>query len=152
NFNTLEELLELSLVEDQGDVALQHLAAFWLLRGKVDDGIARVQAHARKHPDNNLYPQALTYLYRAKGDLAHAREAAEKTGRQDLVEMVLLDQRDWAELAKRFDQTDMGNIEGLGYRAAFHRLAGNAKGLEQALADIRKNAADKTNEEQVWLP
>jgi tetratricopeptide (TPR) repeat protein len=152
NFATLEDLLELSLVEDQGDVALQHLAAFWLLRGKVDDGIARVQAHARKHPDSNLYPQALTYLYRAKGDLAHAREAAEKTGRQDLVEMVLLDQRDWAGLAKVYDQADGGNVEALGYRAAFHRLAGNAKGLEQALADIRKNAADKMDDNSVWLP
>jgi tetratricopeptide (TPR) repeat protein len=151
-FEALEELLELSVVEDQGDVALQNLAAFWLLRGKLDDGITRLQAHARKHQDNNLYPQALTYLYRAKGDWAHAREAADKASRQDLVEQVLLDQRDWAELAKLYDQTDLGNVERLGYRAAFHRLAGNAKGLEQALADLRKNAADKMDDLSVWLP
>jgi tetratricopeptide (TPR) repeat protein len=150
DFTTLEQLLELGLAMEHSDPMYQNYAAYWLLRGKLDERIKEVRAKVGAEKDTTW--EVLTYLYRAKGDLTSAREAAEKSGRQDLLEQVLADQGDWAGLAKLADGRDnTGNFEGLGFRVAYHRLAGDGPGFEKAVADLQKQVGDQTTDEVVWL-
>jgi tetratricopeptide (TPR) repeat protein len=150
SFDRLEAILELGLTSDKAGLddsrPLTHYTAYWLLRGKLDERIARLRSLADRDPANKRYPEVLAYLYRAKGDLASARTVAEKAGRPRLVTDLLYEVGDWKELARRpavpepagrFRPTD--EIEQLGFRAAFHRLAGNAKDCEAALAELSKN-------------
>jgi tetratricopeptide (TPR) repeat protein len=151
NYGTLEMLLDLALTLEHDDLACQNYAVYWLLRGKVDERIALLLAR-REPPKETAAAEALTFLYRAKGDLPAARQAAERSGRRDLVELVMNDQEDWKGLAALTDQQALENIEALGLRAAYHRLAGDVPGLEKVIADIQKYAANRKNEDEVWLP
>jgi tetratricopeptide (TPR) repeat protein len=151
DFTTLEQLLELGLAVEHGDPMYQNYAAYWMLRGKLDERIKEVRAKLGGEKDTTTW-EVLTYLYRARGDLASAREAAEKTGRQELLEQVLADQGDWAALAKLADGRDStGDFQALGFRVAYHRLAGDGPGLEKAVADLQKQVGDQTTDEVVWL-
>ncbi|HJT79009.1 MAG TPA: HEAT repeat domain-containing protein [Gemmataceae bacterium] len=150
DFGALEDLLELRLTVEHDDTAYQDYAAYWLLRGKLDERIGRLRAALGKGKDGPTY-EALAYLCRARGDLPGARQAAEKAGRQDLADEVLAAQGNWKALAKRADQrAGMGTVEALGFRAAYHRLAGDTAGLDQVVADLRKQA-EGAEPEAVWL-
>ncbi len=150
DFGALEDLLELGLTVEHDDTAYQNYAAYWLLRGKLDERIAHVRATLGKDKDTPKY-ETLAYLCRARGDLGSARQAAEKAGRNDLVEEILTQQGDWKALAKLADERQaMGTVEALGFRAAYHRLAGDAAGLEKVVADIRTKA-EAADPEGVWL-
>src|SRR5262249_23215563 len=79
------------------DAALTDYAAFVILKGQLDTAIARRQADATPRP------AALAVLYRAKGDLASARKSAQDAAATDdgtLLDEILWQQGDWAELAK----------------------------------------------------
>src|SRR5262249_31980982 len=95
----------------------------------------------------------LTCLYRVKGDLPNARWAAEKSGRADLLETVLYDMGDWKALAKKADEIeDTANIEALGFRAAYHRLAGNKDEFEKLVGELRKHTeAEQPDENRLWF-
>ncbi len=122
-------------------------AAYWLLRGKLDERIAFFEARAREG-DPKKANEVLAYLYRAKGDLAAARRAAEKADRRDLVESLLYEAADWKELARLADQANIDHpVEKWGYRAAYQRLAGNDKDFEAALAELRRLAEAKPDQE-----
>jgi tetratricopeptide (TPR) repeat protein len=152
DLGTLEELLELSLAVEHDDQAFQNYAAFWLLRGKLDERITRFVARAAAREGAPTALEALTFLYRAKGDLPAARRVAAHAGRQDLLEMVLVDQQDWSALAKLADErADQAGGEDLGLRAAYHRLAGDTAGMEKALADIRTAATGAGDNDGRWL-
>jgi predicted Zn-dependent protease len=140
NFGALEALLELTLAGDvKGGVS--HYAAYWLLRGRLDDRIAHYKALAARGPDAKRAAEILVYLYRARGDLKAARQAAAKAGRADLVEAFLYEAGAWKELARLPDLTGTTNeIEKDALRAAYHRLAGNRQEFEDALAVLRKHA------------
>jgi tetratricopeptide (TPR) repeat protein len=151
DFTTLEQLLELGLAVEHGDPMYQSYAAYWMLRGRLDERIKEISARPGADKDTTTQ-EVLTYLYRAKGDLTAARGAAEKSGRQDLVDEVLADQGDWAALARLADGRDnTGNFEGLGFRLAYHRLAGDGPGFEKAVADLQKQVGDQTADEVLWL-
>jgi tetratricopeptide (TPR) repeat protein len=94
----------------------------------------------------------LAYLYRAKGDLPAARAAAEKSGRAELVEEVLYQQGDWKALAKRPAGNEFRReVEAMGYRAAYQRLAGDAAGLDATLVELRKFAEGRAEGDvELW--
>jgi tetratricopeptide (TPR) repeat protein len=149
--DTLERLLEANLILPLNESAVQNYAAYWLLRGRLDERIRAWQERAAR-PNEPEARTVLVYLERAKGDLAAARSAAEKTGRQDLLEQVLIDQGDWPALAKRADdRTGNGTPEAHGFRLAFHRLAGDATGLDRAAADLRSHLGPRPEGPVLWL-
>jgi hypothetical protein len=141
NFDRLEALVEASLASDVRS-GVTNYTAFWVLRGKLNERIALHKALAAKGgAEQEQQYQVLAYLHRAKGDLAAARRAAEKSGRKDLVEAILYEAGDWKELARRPDLLGKGNeVEKLGYKAAYARLAGDTKTFEGAVSDLRKSA------------
>src|SRR5207245_9857043 len=82
----------------------------------------------------------LPYLLRAKGDLAGARQAADQSHNDQLVDGILLEQCDWKMLASRHarDGEEDNNIEKLAFRAACHRLAGQSEAAAATLDLIAK--------------
>jgi tetratricopeptide (TPR) repeat protein len=139
DLDTVQGLVEAGL--HSGAMGPSYYAAFWLLRGKLDDRIAFFEKLDADKDEQRQQKNSeiLAYLYRAKGDLAAARRAAEKAKRDDLVEALLFEAADWKALARLPELTNTNRaIEKWGYRAAYHRLAGNAKETEDTLAEVRK--------------
>lgn len=149
NPSLAEELLEqaASINDDGGK---RNYAAYLFVRGRLDDAIDRCRELAQKTGDAQRTRAlgTLAYLLRAKADLAGARAAAEKAEDATLVESLLYEQGDWTELARRADEGTAASqsIESLGFRAAFHRLAGHAEAFAKALDEIRRYAAGNPNE------
>jgi tetratricopeptide (TPR) repeat protein len=150
SFTSLEALLELS-IEADADAAMSSYAAYWLVRGKLKDVISRWKGQATG-PHAKRANEVLTYLYRAQGDLVAARDAAEKTGKADLLEEVLYQQGDWKTLATRQPANGLRrDIEALGYRAAYQRLAGDTAAFERTVAEIRKHTEVRPeNDGEIW--
>ncbi|HXG12652.1 MAG TPA: hypothetical protein VNK04_23040 [Gemmataceae bacterium] len=154
NFDALDQLLELT-VASGGESSVAGYAAYWLLRGKLDERIAHWKPQADK-PDGARAAEILAYLHRARGDLASARRAADKANRLDLVEALLVEQRAWKELAQsQLHQDGRQTVEVLGHKAAYHRLAGSEKvhreAFEAAIADLRKLAENAPGDMERWL-
>src|SRR5262249_32016764 len=62
-------------------------------------------------------------------------------GNQKLLEALLYEAGDWKELAGLPALVGFGDAaDRAAYRAAFHRLAGNAREMEEALAEVRQRA------------
>lgn len=145
DYETAEALLDLSLADmRQANAGIANYVAYWLLRGKLPARIAHHEAllkiaDGKKETDKQY--EILALLHRAAGNLEAARETADKGGRRALAENMLYEAGDWKALAARKDLT-FGNSasEKLAYRAAFHRLAGDAKGMDEALEGLRKLA------------
>jgi tetratricopeptide (TPR) repeat protein len=150
SFTHLEALLELGIAADT-EQAMTSYAAYWLLRGRIDEAVARWKAEADK-PGNKRAYEVLAYLYRAKGELPAARVAAFKAGKADLIEQVLYDQGDWKALAERPAVSEYRrDIEALGFHAAYQRLAGEGEALNGTLAGLRKHAEGRPgNDVEVW--
>ncbi len=138
NYDTLELLLDVLLAND-AEQGVGHYAAYWMMRGKLDERIAHFRAIAGKGPDGPRSWEVLANLYHAKGDLADARDAVDRAERPELADAILFEAGDWKELARRPIHTESNTpYEALGFQAAYRRLAGDAKGFEDALADLRK--------------
>ena len=152
--------LEQNLGDDFGRL---RLATFLLATGRIDARIDEVRARLKQAPcadDARL----LTYLARANGDAATARQAAETAQDPALLKAVLVEQRQWAEAARLQaahpcppptptglrapEQETHQRIEQLGLLAAYQRLAGDQAACDQSAAEIQKLAAahaeDKT--------
>ncbi len=152
NFATLDELTELSLSVRAENPILQNYAAYWLLRGKLDERIAEQKARAERN-DDAVARQALAFLYRARGDRDELRKVAEKAGRLDVLQAVLAEAGDWKALSRLAEKDDgSADAETLGLRAAYHRLAGNAVAFDGALVELRKLADDSAGGDPVWGP
>src|SRR5262249_57445510 len=95
----LEERLELCLRSEK-DLAYRNYAAFLLLSGRLDDRIAEYRRRAEQ-PNEATAAVVLVYLYRAKGDLAGARWAAEQSGNEHLTQPILSEQADWKAIRAR---------------------------------------------------
>ena len=142
-----------------GEQAVRDLAALLLLQGDaaaLDERVARLKplvadastetaARARS-------ARLLAYLCRARGDLAAARWAAEQAGEPALLELVLAESGAWKELAQRAAARLSARppaedtVEELGFAAAYHRLAGDADGLERYAQRILAVAARRADE------
>jgi tetratricopeptide (TPR) repeat protein len=140
NYDALEPLIDVLVAADV-ERGAGYYAAYWLLRGKLDERIALFKATAGKGPDGKRTWEIVAHLYHAKGDLAAARGAAEKADKPALVDALLFEGGDWKELAKRATHAEAESAsENLGFQATYRRLAGDAKGFEDALAELRKLA------------
>jgi len=150
SFANLETLLELA-VAAEAELAMPSYAAYWLLRGRLDEAISHWKTEAAK-PDAKRAHEVLAYLYRAKGDLPAARGAAEKAGKPELEEAILYEHGDWKALARLpAAPGQRREIEALGFRAAYQRLAGDVADFNAAVADIRKYAeAQIGNDVEAW--
>lgn len=134
----LQELLEVALDDPNSPVAQQNYAAYWLLAGKLDERIAHHKALLAKTPDKRGQ-ELLALLCRAKGDYKEAIVAALKAGNEELVDNLLYESANWAELVKRGANVKHGDaIESLGYRAAFARLAGDQKAFDERIDELKK--------------
>jgi len=138
-YDALEPLIELLVAADV-ERGSGYYAAYWQMRGKLDERIAELKAMSGKLLDVKRTWEIVAYLYHAKGDLVAARDAAEKADKPALVEALLAEGGEWKELAKRATNIEASPFEQLGFRAAYYRLAGDAKGFEDALAGLRKLA------------
>jgi hypothetical protein len=138
-----------------GEPAVRDLAALLLLDGggsRLDERVGRLKPlvadTSLDKPARTRPARLLAYLLRAKGDLPAARWAAEQAGEPALLELLLVESAQWPEMAarslKRPNLDD--SAEDLGYAAAYHRLAGDAAGLD-ALAAKLLALADKRPDE-----
>src|SRR5262249_40422263 len=138
-----EELLELCLTHN-AEPTLRHFAAFLEYSGRLDAKIEQYRQRASQ-PNGAQAAEVLTYLYRARGGLNRAREAAEKSGDKSLWYAILYEQGDWKTLAREVDTLktppDVDPVQALGYRAAYHRLAGEKEEFERLVGEIRKAAS-----------
>jgi hypothetical protein len=117
-----------------------YVTAFWLLRGKPEETVARFEALAAV-PDQRRAAEVLAYLYRARGDLAAARKTAEKARNRELIEGLLYEAADWKALAAKPAIVNAETpLEQAAFRAAYQRLAGKDKDMEASLAEVRKLA------------
>jgi tetratricopeptide (TPR) repeat protein len=140
-FDNVEELLELSL--KNGDKqAMRNYAAFLYLTGRLDARIPAWSAKAKKLTGFQA-AETLMYMYRVKGDYASARKAAQRTEKKALPTAILFEQADWKELAAGHGPPSESSdpLEQLSFSAAYHRLAGNAKEFDKAIAAVREFAA-----------
>jgi predicted Zn-dependent protease len=142
NRTVLESLLELTLNSDRA-ANLPNYTAFHLLQGTLDARIAHFKKLADNDKEKEQANETLFYLYRAKGNVQAAKDAAEKARRPALVLGLLEEHAMWKELASReFPMEERQEVERLGYRAAYQRLAGNEKALAEVAEAIRKFARD----------
>ncbi|MFO0809806.1 MAG: hypothetical protein U0746_14380 [Gemmataceae bacterium] len=132
------EALLSTTVEAGDDTQLANYTAAVLFRGKIDDAITRWEG-ATANP--SLAAEVLTYLYRARGDLAAARKHAETVERPELLDAVLWEQGDWKALARR---PSLGMIRfdpfaktGVGVKALYHQLAGEVDQATVELSELR---------------
>jgi len=147
NLALAEQLLELSAQEDN-EQAVRNFVACLLLRDRLAPKIQEYRERVERTQDRHA-AAILAYCYRAMGDLARARWAAEQAQDEFLLDGILFEQGDWKSLAERAERQakTASDIESLGFRAAFHRLAGNEAAFQRALEDIRRYAANARMEE-----
>lgn len=148
DFTAAEEMLEAGLA-GMVEEAVRNYAAYVLLRGQADDKVRKLRDRVERSGDRDA-AEVLTYLYRAKGDLKNARWAAEKAGKDDLLEPVLEELGDYKALAALVAKKPNGD-DGRSLsvaRALFHRLAGNVKEFE---AELRRFNPDEANARDVFL-
>ena len=145
-YDEVDELLELGVKggDNQGNdnQAVRNYAAYLALRGQVDAKIPEWTARAKKLTGAKA-AEVLAYLYRAKGDLKGALEAARRSGNKALVTSLRVEQGDWKDLAADPEPPTGGPdpVELLGYTAAYHRLAGNVKEFDKAVTTLIDYAA-----------
>ncbi len=153
DFTTLETLLNTGMAGDN-PAGLRHAAAYWLLRGQLDQKIKHYRALEARGDKATAKANAeiLACLYRARGDFVAARGAARRAGREDLVDAMLYEAGDWNEDAWARDDAQIvrptarrpGSIppkyEKLGFRTACKRLTGTPQEFEAAVGEVLKLA------------
>ena len=158
-------LLKAAAAESDDESAPMNYAAFLLVHGGLDEAItetrakleravAAAEANAIGDEEHHAGPAAglpeiamrLTFLHRANGDLAGARAAAERSGDDDLLRNILIEQGDWQELARRVDAAagqagEPEDVQHLCFAAAFHRLAGDEAAVDRVAQRLAAAAA-----------
>jgi len=134
----VEKALELFL-DREDDLALRNYAVLHLLQGSLGRKITEFKTRMEQtfKPSN---ARTLAYLHRANGDLEDALQAARKSGNKNLLKMLLCEFGDWKTLAtlQADEGADPHDIEKLGFLAACRRLAGDARGFQDAITGIEK--------------
>lgn len=131
NVAAAEDLLEMGLASGVSS-GFRNYAAYQLLRGQLDGAIKRYAGPAGRGDKHAA--EVLAYLYRAKGDLKSAGQAAEMSGKAELVEAILLELGDWPALARVVTARKDDLVEP-GVKALYYRLAGNSAAAD---AELRK--------------
>ena len=131
----VEQMLEHSAFDSP--VAAQDYAALLLFNGKLNQALTRMKGELTERS-----APVVVALARAAGDLAAARTAAEKSGDPDLLDSILLEQDDWAALARRLagGAGKFQPAERLGYLCAYYRLAGDDRNARAFAEQIVQRA------------
>lgn len=147
NLALAERMIELCAQQDN-EQAVRNFAAFCLIQNRLPQKIREYEEQLRRKGDKHT-ATILLYLHRAAGNLDKALTLAEAAEDEGLVEAMLMERGDWKRLAQQADERakQLGDIETLGFRAAYHRLAGHEQAFEAALEDIRRFAAQASVEE-----
>ncbi len=154
DLDVAEEMFDLTLTGSPSNIADDY-AAFMYLRGKLDPAIARFEKERRQPGEaGQLAAEVLVYLYRDKGDWKAARQAAEDTMKDDLIDLVHWQSSNWKALSARGDDLQLATLATpyalalarTGAPAAYARLAGNQKEFDERIAQIKK-AADELQED-----
>jgi tetratricopeptide (TPR) repeat protein len=115
-----------------------YFVAWWMTHGRPAESVAMLESLVAG-PHGRRAAEALVYLHRARGDLSAARRAADKARSRELAEGLLYEAGDWKALAALPELVNVENpLERLAFRAAYHRLAGNAREADEELAALRK--------------
>ncbi len=137
NLDVLEQLVAVSLEYKVSD-GIAHYSAYWLLSGKIDERIAHFKAVEKTSDDPKRDAEILAYLYRAKGDMPAAMEAAKRADIDELIDHLLAEVGKWEQLAERKAAGDTGEeLEKLSYRATYYRLAGQKTELKETLDELK---------------
>lgn len=129
NQRVVHDVLELSLTS-KTDAAARNYAAYFLLRGRIDEKIEQFKKKVDKEGADSAL--VLAHLYRAKGDLAAARTVAAPFL---LASQFEEEQGDWAALAKRIKPVKH-MPDSLATCAAFQRLAGDSAAAQETLTAL----------------
>jgi tetratricopeptide (TPR) repeat protein len=143
NFELIETLLDLALESDVRS-SLGNYSAYWLLRGQLEQRITFFKEREEKtrgQPEETAL--ILAHLYRAREDYKSAEEAALRAKDPLLAERILYEAGDWKKLsAQQAIAESSREVERLGLKAAYARLAGDKKAYDQAIQDLMKLHAD----------
>ena len=90
----------LEAAEKNSPSASRDLAAFELFQGRLPERIKALREELQKRPDSSIATTLALYA-RAAGDLPAARQAAEKSANEELLNYIIIDQADWPEMARR---------------------------------------------------
>ncbi len=131
----IERILELEI--DSGlTTAAWDYAVWQAMHGRAADKAREHQQRA-----DGAWPQAVIMLHLIAGDKQKALEAVARPAGAPLRNWVYFQTGTWAELAKAELISD-SEVERLGFRAAFHRLAGNAGEAQRAIEDLCRLPTD----------
>lgn len=132
-----ERVLEMAVSLDVHDAARAY-GIFLALAPKTAESVAAVEKRLGNEDTKESSAAVLAYYHRARGDLAAARRLAEQSGDEELLEHVLLDQRDYKLLAaRRVRELDETDVVSVALAACFHRFAGDEKAADR-LVDVLK--------------
>jgi tetratricopeptide (TPR) repeat protein len=140
----VDKLLEAALVSERDEAARNH-AVWQLLRGRLDQAIARLRGGLP-----GLSPAsrelALIYLLRGKGDMTEAIRAAEEAKKPELATLLRWEGRDWQGLLRQLPP-GRDSPQSLGQRAAIARRAGDMKEFAAIVEQLRGVGAPGKNAE-----
>lgn len=124
----VERMLERSAPDSP--VAAQDYAALLYFKGTLKQTLATLKSQPIT-ADNAAMRVALA---RAAGDAPAAREAAERSGSDDLLDSILIEQGDWKALAARVETFPQRLLpaERAAFLCTFSRLAGDKKAADDA--------------------
>jgi Tfp pilus assembly protein PilF len=124
----VERMLERSAVDSP--VAAQDYAALLYFKGTLKQTLAAMKSQ----PITAENAAMRVALARAAGDAPAAREAAEKSGNDDLLDSILVEQGDWKALAARIEAFPQRLLpaERVAFQCAFARLSGDRKAADAA--------------------
>jgi tetratricopeptide (TPR) repeat protein len=121
-------------------------AAFLLLRGRLDEKIAELEAAG---PPDDRQARLLARLLQTRGDYAAALPLARQAEDESLTSELLFRLGRWKELSEEQRIPGDPGVEQFGFAAAFHRLAGNDAAYEAALDSLEKLA--ETDPDELWM-
>lgn len=154
-----ERLLDTCAATDMGMLAI---ASFHLTRGSLDARIERTSKDVAEKPLPHTC-RLLAYLLRAKGDLAAALRAAREGNDQAMQRALLLENRQWEELARIQRDAGVGlpmpyttslvpaanRVEVVGYNLAAASRAGMKDDVEKYVTELKQMAADEKSQSAI---
>lgn len=144
--DAVDQLLEIALIS-HSDKAYRDYALWKMMHGGIDAEISRLEAIEKPEDEEATL---LIYLHRALGNLPAATRASEKLDNEIYRKSLMFEAGDWQGLSSLYEkQIENDELEWLGYRAAFNRLAGNQEVFRQCVDQIK--AIGMTNEEETWF-
>lgn len=126
-------LLDIDLLSNS-DRSYRNVALYAFLRGTIDDDLADLK-NINEPSERDLRLQL--YMHRAKGDMEATIKVALKLENNELLRAVLTEAGKWDDLAKLFEKRiTEDEVEWLGYRASYNRLAGNMDVFNECIQQL----------------